>query len=87
MDKDLLQESYAQIYDLLGEEAMQKVFELYRGRQISFPMRLYDRNKVMHRILKEYNGHNISELTHKYNYSQRWIRQVINKEKGKSDAK
>ena len=72
MRVDLLQESYAQPYGLLGEDLTEKVYELYRGRQISFPMRLYNRDKVA-----EYDGHNLAELTRKYDYSQRWVRQMI----------
>ncbi|KRN28819.1 hypothetical protein IV38_GL001025 [Lactobacillus selangorensis] len=85
MEIDLLQESYAQLYELLGEELTLKVFELYRGRQISFPMRLYDRKKVAARIVAEYDGHNISQLTRKYDYSQRWIRQILKDERERQD--
>jgi len=77
----LLQETYAQLYDLLGAELTQEVFDLYRGRQISFPMRLYDRQKVAQRLVQEYNGHNLPELTRRYDYSQRWIRQIIQRAK------
>lgn len=72
MRVDLLQESYAQLYGLLGEDLTEKVYELYRGRQISFPMRLYNRDRAA-----ECDGHNLAELTRKYDYSQRWVRQII----------
>lgn len=77
IDADLLQESYAQLYELVGPEMMYQIFELYRGRQISFPMRLYDRNKVSKKVISEYNGKNLADLTKKYDYSQRWLRQMI----------
>lgn len=77
IDADLLQESYAQLYELVGPEMMYQIFELYRGRQISFPMRLYDRNKVSKKVITEYNGNNLADLTKKYDYSQRWLRQMI----------
>ncbi|WP_204120526.1 Mor transcription activator family protein [Levilactobacillus sp. 244-2] len=79
MRVDLLQESYAQLYELVGEELTEKIYEMYRGRQISFPMRLYNRDKVAEQIVEEYDGHNLDELTKKYEYSQRWIRQIIQK--------
>lgn len=79
MRTDLLQESYAQLYDLVGEKLTEEIYEMYRGRQISFPMRLYNRDKVAAQIVKEYDGHNLAELTKKYEYSQRWIRQIIQK--------
>ncbi|MCF6161797.1 Mor transcription activator family protein [Furfurilactobacillus milii] len=82
---ELLQESYAQLNEVLGTEQMMKVFEIYRGRQISFPMRLYDRKKVAKKIIAEYNGHNLVQLTHKYDYSQRWIRQIIRQNGSKTE--
>lgn len=63
MRVDLLQESYAQPYGLLGEDLTEKVYEMYRGRQISFPVRLYNRDKVAEQIFEEYAGHNLVELT------------------------
>ncbi|NLR31013.1 Mor transcription activator family protein [Levilactobacillus tujiorum] len=75
--EELLQESYAQLYALVGEELMLKIFDLYRGQQVSFPMRLYNRDKVAQQIVAEYDGHNMAQLTRKYDYSQRWVRQMI----------
>ncbi|MDT6979628.1 Mor transcription activator family protein [Levilactobacillus zymae] len=80
---NLLQESYAQLYELLGEDLTKQVYDLYRGRQISFPMRLYDHKKVAAQIVEEYNGHNLPELTRKYGYSQRWVRQILQQAKQK----
>ena len=77
IETDLLQESYAQLNEIVGTERMTKIFEQDRGRQISFPMRLYDREKVSRQIIAEYDGHNLAQLTKKYDYSQRWIRQII----------
>jgi len=77
MRVDLLQDTYAQLVDLVVEDLTEKIYQLYRGQQISFPMRLYNRDKVAKQILTEYNGHNIAELTRKYDYSQRWVRQMI----------
>ncbi|ETY74598.1 hypothetical protein LFAB_06330 [Lactiplantibacillus fabifermentans T30PCM01] len=73
----LLQTTYAQLNDLLGPELTYQVYELYRGRQVSFPMRLYDSQKVSQQIVQEYDGHNIAALTRKYRYSQRWVRQIL----------
>ena len=74
---DLLQESYAQLYEVVGEDLLLKLYDLYRGQQISFPMRLYNRDKVAQQIVAEYDGHNMAALTRKYDYSQRWVRQMI----------
>lgn len=84
MRAELLQETYSQLYELLGEELTLKIYELYRGQQVSFPMRLYNRDKVAQQVLAEYDGHNISQLTKKYDYSQRWVRQIIRENREKS---
>lgn len=42
MDKNILNEVYKELYDAIGEEAMLRVYNLFRGQQINFPMRLYD---------------------------------------------
>lgn len=83
MRAELLQETYSQLYELLGEELTLKIYELYRGQQVSFPMRLYNRDKVAQQVLAEYDGHNISQLTKKYDYSQRWVRQIIRESREK----
>lgn len=85
MRVDLLQESYAQLYELLGEDLTEKVYEMYRGRQISFPMSLYNRDKVAEQIVNEYDGHNLAQLTKEYDYSQRWIRQIIQKHREEAE--
>lgn len=85
MRVDLLQESYAQLYELLGEDLTAKIYDMYRGRQISFPMRLYNRDKVAEQIVEEYDGHNLAQLTREYEYSQRWIRQIIQKNREQED--
>lgn len=85
MRVDLLQETYAQLVELVGEELTEKIYQLYRGQQVSFPMRLYNRDKVAKQVLLEYNGHNIAELTRKYDYSQRWVRQMIQEGKNKAN--
>ena len=38
MDKNILNEVYKELYDAIGEEAMLRVYNLFRGQQISFPI-------------------------------------------------
>ena len=73
MDKNILNEVYKELYDAIGEEAMFMVYNLFRGQQINFPMRLYDPKLLRNAIIQEYNGSNISYLACKYGYSERSI--------------
>ena len=77
IETEILQESYAELFEIVDEETLCQIYEIYRGRQISFPMRLYDRQRVAQRIKSEYDGHNLAALTKKYDYSQRWIRKIL----------
>lgn len=83
VEKENLQEIYLQLFDLIGEEAMMKVYEAYHGQQLTLPMRLYAGDKVAKAVRKQYTGHNSGELMHKYDYSQRWIKKVISQKDDK----
>lgn len=76
-------ESYSRVYKemagILGEEATLKIYENFRGQQVTFPMRLYSKSYVEEYIIKNYNGKNIKEISRKLGYTCNWVQQVINK--------
>lgn len=51
--------------------------QVYKGLQVTFPKRLYSREYVREKVKKEYDGTNLKELSRRYGYSERWIRQMI----------
>lgn len=77
VEKENLQDVYLQLFDLIGEEAMMKVYTAYHGQQLTLPMRLYAGDKVARAVRRQYDGSNSGELMHKYDYSQRWIKKAI----------
>lgn len=76
-------ESYSGVYkemvEILVEEATLKIYENFRGQQVTFPMRLYSKSYVEEYIIKNYNGKNIKEISRKLGYTCNWVQQVINK--------
>lgn len=68
---------YKDIAENMGINIAVKFFENYKGLQITFPVRLYEREYIVSKIKKEYNGSNIKELARKYSYSERWIRKLL----------
>lgn len=74
-----LHESYKRLSELVGVAGMQKVYAEYRGTQVQYPMRLYDRNAVSQLIRKNYDGTNLKELSQYYGYSQRWMKEQLKK--------
>lgn len=77
VDIEALHAFYRGISELIGVEGMLKVFEQYRGMQITIPIHLYDRNLAADHVIQQYNGHNSYDLANKYGYSQRWVIKII----------
>lgn len=77
-------ENYSGIYkdmvEILGEEITLKIYENYRGQQVTFPMRLYSKDYILEYLTKNYNGKKLKELSRKLGYTSNWLKQVINKE-------
>ncbi|MCY9806099.1 hypothetical protein OXT66_00880 [Lentilactobacillus senioris] len=76
VDVESLHYFYRGLSEIVGVEAMLKIYNHYKGTQISVPLHLYDRNLSKEKIRVQYDGTNARELSHKYGYSQRWIREV-----------
>lgn len=55
------------------------MYNLFKGQQIIFPQRLYSRDFIYTYVKENYNGHNIRELSQMFGYSDRRIRQILNK--------
>ena len=86
-------ENYSGIYkdmvEVLGHDITLKVYENYKGQQVTFPMRLYSKSYIVEYLIKNYNGKNLKELSRQLGYTSNWLQQVIKKtnikEKVKSD--
>lgn len=68
---------YYDLADLLGIDATLKIYEMYRGQQLTLPVQLFDKNFIICQIIKEYNGYNIKRLATKFGYSEKWVRKII----------
>ena len=68
---------YREIAKEISVDVAVEMFNLFRGQQVIFPQRLYDQAFIVAYIKENYDGHNIRELSHMFNYSDRRIRQII----------
>lgn len=59
---------YREIAELCGIEIAIVFFENFKGLQVTFPVRFYDRDYILKQIRKEFNGSNTKELALKYAY-------------------
>lgn len=78
-DDKLFCDVYAEICDELGIEVAEKLHEMYKGQQISFPVHLYDSRLIAEAVAKEYDGSNMRALARKYSYSEKTLRRMIKK--------
>ncbi len=74
---DHLNEVYREIAEVFDEETALKFHQHFKGLQITYPVRLFDRSYTLQQIQQEYTGSNFRELAKKYHYSERWIRKML----------
>lgn len=77
MKADDLVDVYMEIADKLGVDTAVAIHELFKGQQILFPQKLYRKEYIYAYIKQNYNGKNVRELSKKFGYSDRRIRQII----------
>ena len=68
---------YMEIAEVIDPETAIAIHRLFKGQQIAFPQRLYKKEYIYKCIQKNYNGNNVKELSQKFEYSDRRIRQIL----------
>ena len=76
-DSELLNTVYKEIADNLGMDVAMDVYKMFKGQQITFPVRFFNPARIQRIIIQEYDGTNIKTLATKYNYSEKTIRRII----------
>lgn len=74
---ELLNTVYKEISEKLGMDAAISIYQMFKGQQVSFPVRLLNPAKIQQLIVEEYDGKNIRTLAIKYSYSEKTIRRII----------
>lgn len=78
MEAESLAGVYQEIAVLLDVDIAIKIHDLFKGQQIVFPKQLYNKEFIYEYIRNHYNGKNIRELSQKFDYSDRRVRQILN---------
>lgn len=68
---------YQEIANAAGAQTAIAVYKLFRGQQIMFPQKLYKKEYIYTYIYQNYNGKNVRELSQKFGYSDRRVRQIV----------
>lgn len=69
---------YKEIARLINAETAIAMHKHFKGQQVIFPKKLYNKEFIYASVRKNYNGHNIRELSQMFDYSDRRIRQILN---------
>ncbi len=72
---------YADLAELLGEDAVLVLFRNMGGQQVTFPKRLYSREYVVDTCKDLTDSREIKQMATKYGYTERRIKQLIKMEK------
>lgn len=80
-DINCLNDVYKDIGSELGIETALRIFNMYRGTQVTFPIRLLSSEYIKAQIKSENNGKNVKALAVKYHYSERNIRRILKESK------
>ena len=70
---------YKDMVEVLEHDITLKVYENYKGQQITFPMRLYSDKYIIDYLNKNYDGKNLKQISRKLGYTCNWLQKVINK--------
>ena len=76
-DPELLNSVYKEVSEKLGMDVAMSIYQMFKGQQISFPMRFFNPERIQKIIVQEYDGTNIKTLAIKYGYSEKTVRRMI----------
>ena len=76
-DPELLNSVYKEVSEKLGMDTAMEIYRMFKGQQISFPMRFFNPERIQKIIIQEYDGTNIKVLAIKYGYSEKTVRRII----------
>ena len=76
-DPELLNSVYKEVSEKLGMDTAMEIYRMFKGQQISFPMRFFNPERIQRIIVQEYDGTNIKLLAIKYGYSEKTVRRII----------
>lgn len=76
-DPEFLNSIYKEISEKLGMDTAMDIYQLFKGQQVTFPMRFFNAECIRKIIVQEYDGSNIKKLAVKYGYSEKTIRRII----------
>ena len=83
-EKEALTERYFELYELLGAEAMMKLYDNYHGDKIDCPMKLYRAEYIADLAAQEKDRRKRAEIARAGGYALKFIESLIQKRRKES---
>ncbi len=84
-EEKALTDRYFELYELLGAEAMMKLYDHYHGDKIDCPMKLYRAEYVADLAEQEKDRRKRAEIARAGGYALKFIESIIQKRKKEND--
>ncbi len=68
---------YSEIAEEFDMDTAYRIYQCFKGLQLTFPLRFYSSDCLHQHVIAEYNGSNVKQIAKKYGFSERRIRQII----------
>lgn len=72
---------YAEISEIIGPEAAYAIYKNMRGQQVTLPKRLYTTDYVLDQINKSGENVDIHKIALEYDYTERYLKQLLKQRK------
>lgn len=85
-EADALNDSYLELYELIGRDAMLKLFKYFRGDKIDCPMRLYRPEFIADLAKQETDRRKRAKIARAGGYTAKFIEGLLNKRRKENET-
>ena len=86
-EAEALNDSYLDLFQLLGKDAMLKLFKHFRGDKIECPMRMYRAEYIADLAKQTTDRKERAKIARAGGYTTKFIEGILNKRKNENDGK
>lgn len=84
-ESDALNDSYLELYELIGRDAMLKLFKYFRGDKIDCPMRLYRSDFIADLASRTTDRRERAKIARAGGYTIKFIEGVLSKRRNETE--
>lgn len=84
-EAEALNDSYLELYELIGRDAMLKLFKYFRGDKIECPMRLYRPEYIADLAKQETDRRTRAKIARAGGYTAKFIEGLLNKRRKENE--